>query len=57
MKAFTLKIQIQEQNTPQKWEFEGGVSGIEQLAIWRIVEALAKTQQKRILEGPNPKDN
>jgi hypothetical protein len=50
MKKFTLTIEIQENNTPQKWEFSKECSGIEQLAIWFILCKLAKQQLKKIIE-------
>lgn len=48
-KTFTLKIEIQNANTPQNWVFSKNVSGIEQLAIWTIVENLSKQQKQQML--------
>lgn len=48
-KTFTLQIEIQDRNTPQKWEFSKDVTGIEQLALWVIVKSLADKQIELLL--------
>lgn len=51
IKKFTLTVEIQDKNTPQKWEFLKDVSGIEQLAIWMIVKNLADKQIELMLNA------
>lgn len=49
-KTFNFKIVILPNDTPQKWEFIG-ISGIEQLAIWTIIENLAKKEKEKLLNA------
>ena len=47
-KTFILTVKIEENNTPQNWEFEN-VNQIEQLALWLIVKNLAEVQINKML--------
>jgi hypothetical protein len=51
MKKFTLTIIVREHDAPQTWIFDGGFSGIDQLAIWNIVKNLSKKQLKLLLKS------
>ena len=55
-KTFQLNITINEFDSPQAWKFSEDCNGLEKLAIWQIVEFLAKKQQGLML-GSNPKFN
>ena len=48
-KTLKIEIEIQQQNTPQKWEFDKSVSGIEQLALWVIIKELAEKNINKLL--------
>jgi len=50
-KKFELIIQMNAKSCPQFWTFSEKVSGVEQLALWRIVEHLAKKQQNLLLNS------
>ena len=47
-KTFKLEIELQTANTPHKWNFEN-CSGLEMLAVWTIIKALAETQINELL--------
>lgn len=40
---------MRQNDSPQNWAFSAGVSGLEQLAIWKMVENLAQTNMAKML--------